>query len=35
MIIMVFVPFPFYEYQVKATGSGVGNRDATVEMVET
>ncbi|KAI5793248.1 glycosyl transferase family 4-domain-containing protein [Geopyxis carbonaria] len=33
MVMMVFVPFPFYEYLVKTSGGG--NRDATVEMVET
>jgi UDP-N-acetylglucosamine--dolichyl-phosphate N-acetylglucosaminephosphotransferase len=34
MIMIVFIPFPFYEYFVAST-SGGGNRDVTVEMVET
>jgi len=34
MVMIVFMPFPFYEYLYVET-SGGGNRDMTVEMVET
>lgn len=34
MCMIVFMPFPFYEYFVAST-SGGGNRDVTVEEVET
>jgi len=34
MVMIVFMPFPFYEYLVLST-SGGGNRDITVEEVET
>lgn len=34
MVMTIFIPFPFYEYFVAST-SGGGNRDVTVEMVET
>lgn len=34
MVMIIFIPFPFYEYFVLSTNGG-GNRDITMEMVET
>jgi len=35
MVMIVFIPFPFYEYFYDVQTSGSGYKDMTVEMVET